>query len=229
MLSVTDGVFPIVCAFTVIVETECARGDVESRGDLGEKTVADEGFARAAYADEEDDEFVCWVGEEGGDCVGIGRELLVGDLRILTTNQNQCVCEGIEKRRSGTEVDVVVSVFVSMLLCDGYECWYLRWRCNCQIKEGEDADDSQGRGAVQRSARRPCDWQLRRMMGAMVGRDRIIYAQRVGCRDSHKNSAINGAIKKKSCRGANGFPNYESSRSPVNSLRREFPSNFSLT
>ena len=74
--------------------------------------------------------------------------------------------------------DVVLSMSVtigSMLLCDGDGCWYLRWRCNCQMLEDvEDAADSRGRVAVQSSARRPCDWQFRRMMGAMVGRDGII-------------------------------------------------------
>jgi len=99
MLSIADGVFSIVDTFTVVVETECARGDVGSRRDLGKETVAEIGFAGATCADEEDDEFVFRVGEEGGDCIGIRRELFVRDLGVLTTNKNQFVCEGIENTR----------------------------------------------------------------------------------------------------------------------------------
>jgi len=85
MLSIADRVFSIVGAFTVVVETECSRGDADRRRDLGKETVAEVGFAGAAYADEEDDEFFFWVGEESGDCIGIRRELFVTDLRVLTT------------------------------------------------------------------------------------------------------------------------------------------------
>ena len=45
MLGIANGVFPVIVLFAVIVETECAGRDVESGGDLREKTVAEKGFA----------------------------------------------------------------------------------------------------------------------------------------------------------------------------------------
>lgn len=90
MLGVANGIFSVVGAFTVIVETERAGSDVEAGGDLGNETVAEEGFAGAAYADEEDDQFVCGVGEDSGDGTRVWRELLVGDFRVLNKRKSGC-------------------------------------------------------------------------------------------------------------------------------------------
>lgn len=45
VLGVSDGVFAVVDFFTVLVETEREGGDVKRRGDLREKTIAEEGLS----------------------------------------------------------------------------------------------------------------------------------------------------------------------------------------
>lgn len=76
MLGVADWVLAAIRFLSVVVETKCTRGDVETCGNLREETVAKEGFPRTTYTDEEDDEFGGGLGEEIGDCIGIRSKLL---------------------------------------------------------------------------------------------------------------------------------------------------------
>jgi hypothetical protein len=45
MLGIADGVFPVIALFAIIVETECTGSNVDTGGNLREKTVAEKGFA----------------------------------------------------------------------------------------------------------------------------------------------------------------------------------------
>jgi hypothetical protein len=83
VLGIADGVDAFVCAFAVLVETECAGGDVERGGELSEETVAEKGFARAADANEEDNQLVVGVREDRRDGFRVGRELAIRDLGVL--------------------------------------------------------------------------------------------------------------------------------------------------
>jgi hypothetical protein len=83
VLSIADGVDAFVYAFTIVVETECAGGNVEGWGELGEETLAEEGFAGAADANEKDNQLVGGIREDTGDGFRVGRELAIMDFGIL--------------------------------------------------------------------------------------------------------------------------------------------------
>ena len=83
MLGVADWVLAAIRFLSVVVETECTRGDVETCGNLREEAAAKEGFPRTTDTDEEDDEFGGGLGEEIGDCIGIRSKLLRWDFRVL--------------------------------------------------------------------------------------------------------------------------------------------------